>query len=318
MLARVAENVYWLGRYLERAENTVRLLDVHSRIILDLPDIDEHPGWMPIIKINSLEKAFSEKHAKASESTVCQFLLADSENPGSLLSFFNAIQFNLRTCRDIIPRSTYREINSAYRFMHKHVHTSTDTPRKRSEFMRSIQLRLLAISGELGSNMLHDIAHGFMRLGCLIERADMTSRIIDVQSSILIANENDDENLALQEQRWVAVLRSLSAMQMYRQHIRRPINGEDTLSFLLLNDKLPRAYLYCVEHLEKTLRPLGNTDKPLDAANQLRRQLESANFTALARQPIQLHQYVDGLQVTMQQVADAISNTYFPPPQDQE
>lgn len=317
MLARVAENVYWLGRYLERAENTVRLLDVHSRIILDLPDIEEHAGWMPIIKINSLEKPFAKKHSQASESTVCQFLLADPDNSASLLSFFNAIQYNLRTCRDIIPRSTYREINSAYRFMHEHVHATTGTPRKRSEFMRVIQQRLLAISGELNSNMLHDITHGFMRLGCLIERADMTSRIIDVQSSIIIASENDDQNLAVQEQRWVAVLRSLSAMQMYRQHIRRPINGEDTLRFLLLNDKLPRAYLYCVEHLEKTLRPLANTDKPLEATNRLRQQLESADYTELAQQPMQLHHYVDALQLSMQQVADAINNTYFPPPQDQ-
>lgn len=317
MLARVAENVYWLGRYLERAENTVRLLDVHSRIILDLPDIEEHAGWMPIIKINSLEKTFARKHSQASESTVCQFLLADSDNSGSLLSFFNAIQYNLRTCRDILPRSTYREINSAYRFMHEHVHATTGTPRKRSEFMRAIQQRLLAISGELDSNMLHDITHGFMRLGCLIERADMTSRIIDVQSSIIIASENDDQNLALHEQRWVAVLRSLSAMQMYRQHIRRPINGEDTLRFLLLNNKLPRAYLYCVEHLEKTLRPLANTDKPLEATNRLRQQLESADYTELAQQPMQLHHYVDALQLSMQQVADAINNTYFPRPQDQ-
>lgn len=318
MLARVAENVYWLGRYLERAENTLRLLDVHSRIILDLPDIEEHAGWMPIIKINSLEKSFSKKHSQASESNVCEFLLADSENPGSLLSFFNAIHFNLRTCRDIIPRSTYREINSAYRFMHEQVHVTTGTPHKRSTFMRAVQRRLLAISGELNSNMLHDIAHGFMRLGCLIERADMTSRIIDVQSSIIIATDNDDENIALQEQRWVAVLRSLSAMQMYRQHIRRPISGEDTLRFLLLNDKLPRAYLYCVDHLEKTLSPLANTDEALAATHQLRQLLESANYTELALQPMQLHYFVDVLQLSMQKVADAISNTYFLPPQDQQ
>jgi len=316
MLARVAENIYWLSRYLERAENTVRLVDVHSAMLLDLPDVDDHSGWIPVIRINALDKEFAKKHNKASESNVCHFLLADEDNDGSLLNAFVAIQNNLRSCRDIIPRSSYEAINGACRHIREHVNKATSNPTKRNEFMREMQRRLQAISGDISSNMSHDIAYRFMRMGCIIERADMTSRIIDVQSSTLLTSKTGQENMALQQQRWVAVLRSLSAMQMYRQHIRRPVSGPDTLSFLLLNERLPRAYMYCINNLADTLRPFRQHAGPLAAIEALREQLDTADLTRLAEQPLQLHEYIDQLQLGMQAVAQGISDTYFLPPQD--
>jgi len=316
LLARVAENIYWLSRYLERAENTVRLIDVHSRMLLDHPDIEEHAGWIPVITINALDEEFAKKHDKASETSVCNFLLADEDNPGSLFNAFVAIQNNLRSCRDIVPRSSYEAINGACRFVRHQVASATANTNQRNAFLGSVQTRLLAISGDINSNMSHDIGYRFMRMGSQLERADMTSRIIDVQSSTLSLSQANVDNMALRQQSWVAVLRSLSAMQMYRQHVRRPVNGHDTLRFLLLNDKLPRAYTFCINHLDTTLSMLNQHAAPRAAIEALRQQLDSSDLEELSQQPLQLHQHIDTLQIGLQNVATAIAETYFLPPQD--
>lgn len=315
MLARVAENIYWLSRYLERAENTVRLLDVHSRMLMDLPDIEDHAGWIPLIHINALNDEFAEKYDSASESNVSHFLLADKDNNGSLYNTFIAIQNNLRCCRDTVPRSSYEAMNGACRFVLKQVEDVCSQPNQRNPFLGSVQTRLLAISGDINSNMSHDIGFRFMRMGRNVERADMTSRIIDVQSSRLAINNTDAENIALQQQRWVAVLRSMSALQMYRQHVHRPINGTDTLRFLLLDSRLPRSFTYCIEHLERDLVNFTINEAPRAAIKTLHANVLAGELEALAQEPAQLHHFIDKLQIELQHVANAIAETYFLPPQ---
>lgn len=316
MLARVAETIYWLSRYLERAENTVRLVDVHSRTLLDLPGVDDHAGWIPLISIHSLDKEFAEKHGQANEQNVCDFLLADKDNPSSLSNAFVAIHNNLRSCRDIVPRSSYEAINGACRFVRSQVDNISGQPNQRNAFLSSVQTRLLAISGNLSSNMSHDIAYRFMQMGCNIERADMTSRVIDVQSSRLISIGSDAETMALQQQRWVYVLRTLSATQMYRQHIRRPINGHDTLQYLLHDRHLPRSYLSCIERLNSALSMFNRHEKPRAAIDTLQKLLRSAELDEMAQQPAQLHKLIDALQLSMQDVANVIADTYFLPLQE--
>ncbi|MFK8079868.1 MAG: alpha-E domain-containing protein [Granulosicoccus sp.] len=316
MLARVAENIYWLARYLERAENTVRLIDVHSRMLLDHADIEDHAGWIPVITINALDNEFAKKYDKASESSVCSFILADEDNPGSLSNAFIAIQNNLRSCRDIVPRSSYEAINGTCRFVRQQIESATVNTNQRNAFLGSVQSRLLAISGDINSTMSHDDGYRFMRMGSQLERADMTSRIIDVQSRTRSLTPANVDNMALRQQSWVAVLRSLSAMQMYRQHVRRPVSGHDTLRFLLLDDKLPRAYTFCINHLDNTLSVFNQHEKPRAAITTLRQQLNSADLEELSQQPLQLHQHIDTLQMGLQNVATAIAETYFLPPQD--
>ena len=183
MLARVAENLCWLSRYLERAENTVRLISVHGNMLMDLPQIDEQQGWSPLISINGLDEDFLKLHNMATEQTVNHFLLADKENAGSLLNVFNAIQANLRSCRDIIPKLSYEAINSLCRLVIRQVDAKCQQPAHRLAFLRDIEESLLAVSGGIENNMSHDIGYLIMRIGCFMERADMTSRIIDVPVS---------------------------------------------------------------------------------------------------------------------------------------
>lgn len=318
MLARVAENLYWLSRYLERAENTVRLINTHSNLLMDLPTVNDHEGWIPLISINGLDEEFAASHSAATELTVNHFLLADKDNPSSLLNAFIAIQINLRSCRDIVPKVSYEAINSLCRFVINNTQDSYSLPRTRQSFLSAVEGRLLAIAGSMNSNMCHDLGYLVMRMGCYLERADMTSRIIDVQSTRLSAANSTPEIMAIQAQRWVSVLRSVAAHQMYRQHIRRPVNGPDTLAFLLTNKHLPRSYTFCLEHLGDCVESLSNPDSIKSAIQSLSEQLHSADFTELARNPIELHDFLDNLQLGMLAVSAAISATYFPPVQDSE
>lgn len=316
MLARVAENVYWLSRYLERAVNTVRLINVHSNMLMDLPSIDDHDGWIPLIAINGLEEEFTKQHPRANEQTVNHFLLADRKNGSSLLNAFLSIGNNLRSCRDVMPKNTYEALNSLCRTVVENIEENHELPAKRHAFLRSIEDRLLAIDASLNNGMCHDLGYVIMRIGCYLERADMTSRIIDVQSTRLSLSSPTTEIMAIQAQRWVSVLRSLSAHQMYRQHIKRPVNGPDALAFLLTNKQLPRSYNFCLEHLNDCLKKLNDNDKSRLAIAKLQRQLGNANLRDLASDPIELHSFLDELQLGMLNVGAAISSTYFAPAQE--
>lgn len=316
MLARVAENVYWLSRYLERAVNTVRLINVHSNMVMDLPTLDDHDGWIPLIAINGQDEEFAKAHPLANEQSVTHFLLADKKNSTSLLNAFLAISNNLRSCRDVMPKNTYEAINSLCRTVVNDIEKNLTLPARRHAFLRATEDQLLAIDASLNNGMCHDLGYVIMRIGCYLERADMTSRIIDVQSTRLSQANSPTEIMAIQAQRWVSVLRSLSAHQMYRQHVKRPVSGPDALAFLLTNKQLPRSYNFCLEHLDGCLRKLKNNDKVRHAITQLQRQLDNANLRDLASDPIELHTFLDGLQLGMLDVSAALSSTYFTPAQE--
>jgi uncharacterized alpha-E superfamily protein len=153
-----------------------------------------------------------------------------------------------------------------------------------------------------------------MRMGGYLERADMTSRVIDVQSTRLTATSGTGNITAVQEQRWVAVLRTLAAQQMYRQKVRRPVNGTDTLVFLLTDQLLPRSYSFCLHHLDDSMQRIGVDSKPGKAIAVLQQQLNQADFVMLAQDPAELHEFLDNLQLGMLEVSAAIATAYFPPP----
>lgn len=311
MLARVAENIYWLSRYLERAENTVRLLRIHGHEMLDHPELNEHQAWMPLITINGLNKAFLEIHPQASDVSVTRFLLSDKDNPGSLINVFHAIHGNLRSCRDIVPKSSYEAINSTCRFVINQVEDASISYSQCRPFLHSVEERLLAIYGGLTSNMSYNLGFRFMRMGCYVERADMTSRIIDVQSTPHRLQTPSGTDSAMTRQRWVSVLRTLSAFQMYRQQLRQPVSGFNTLNFLLKDTQLPRSYTFCLGRLDTSLASLDKNDNPRSAVSELLNKLKNADCQALADDAGLLHQFLDNLQLGMLDIGSAIADTYF-------
>ena len=312
MLSRVAENVFWLSRYLERAESTARLVNVHDKLLMDLSETDRQSGWQSLVSIAGLDGPFSSREEHPDEASVTRFLLADPENPGSLINAANAIRVNLRSSRDVLPQGLYERINDLCRVIRRDIRTRISTT-TRQAFLSDVEQRLLAIAGTLEGSLSHDVAYLIARAGMLIERADMTSRILDVRAATLPVREQAEHSALFDEREWMSVLRSTSAFQMYRQHVPRPVNGRDVLQFLLLDEDLPRAYRFCLDQLGSCIEQIGQGREPLDALGRLQRRLADADVDALARDALALHRYLDDLQGGLIELADAIATAYFPP-----
>ena len=310
MLSRVASNVYWKARYLERAENTARLINVHGNLLLDLPGNIAF-GWETLIAITGGEELFYSRYQNPDEFNVIKFLLGDGDNPGSILNALAAARENLRTTRDIIPREVWEEINDLYLSTRSRLAAGI-SKRARYDFLKFIIRNIQQITGLIYGTMSHDMAYNFMRLGRYIERADMTTRILDVRSCNLLwktgsggeAILNPFENI-----QWMSVLKSLTAYQMYRQHMRLRVQGPDVLKFLLLDKEFPRTFAFCLGRIEDCLHGLPRNEFPLRRLARLQRQIQSADVHALDHQS--LHTFLDELQIGIAQMHEHIDTIYF-------
>ena len=189
MLSRVAENIYWMARYIERAENIARLINVNTNLLLDLPK-SANVGWLPIIEILGSEQLFNEQYDSTDERNVLRYIISDQKNPGSIVSSLNFARENARTIRDIIPRESWERINNL--FMIAKGNAQSGIARKhRYEYLSSVILGAQTITGQLAGTMLHDVGYDFLRMGRNLERTDMTTRIIDVRSGDLLEHEHE-------------------------------------------------------------------------------------------------------------------------------
>lgn len=312
MLSRVAENVFWLSRYLERVESTARLMQVHGNLVMDVDEDEDGMEWMPLVSISGRDTEFSKQHSVPSEENVCHFLLADEDNPGSMLNAMGAVHHNLRSSRDTLPRRLYESITDLHLMVKTRTRAGID-PSHRQAYLKSVEQKLLAIAGILDGSLRHDLGYLIMRMGCYIERADMTSRILDVRAASLSRGADTNELLPFENRGWVSVLDSVNAVQMYRMHVRKPVHGPDVLAFLLRDPGLPRSYQFCLDHLDGCLRQLNKNEAPLAALDAVKQQINEADIQTLACDTLALHNYLDELQIGLSGVTDAIAHSYFPP-----
>ena len=324
MLSRVAQNIYWMARQIERAEDTARLINVNANLLLDLPRNTTF-GWLPLIFIVGAEKLFFEKDPNrlADEANVVKFLISDIDHPNSILSSLAYARENLRTTRDTVPQEAWEQINSLYIYARDHL----PTRRGRFEFMRRVIHGAQQINGLLAGAMSRTAAYSFVWLGRYLERADMTTRILDVRSANLLARtsqistqtqfQTQSQSLApaqadqdpFESIQWMSVLKSLSAYQMYRQQVRLRVGGPDVLKFLLQNESFPRSVSFCLKQLETGLRELPGNAASLAAIAPLKQRLGDAAVPELAAEG--LHEFIDNLQIGFGDLHDQIAAAYF-------
>ncbi len=306
MLSRVAENIYWMARYIERAENTARLITVTTNLILDLPK-SANVGWEPIIEIMGSEKLFHEHYTEIDERNILRFMIADQNNPGSIVSSLQMARENARTIRDIIPRETWERINDL--FLAAKSNTQSGIARKnRHSYLQNIILGAQTITGQLAGTMYHDIGYDFLRMGRNLERADMTTRIIDVRSADLL--EEEHEGLTPYENiQWMSVLKSLTGYQMYRRIIQVRVRRADVLKFLLQEKKFPRAFYHATCEVESCLNNLPRNTECKRQINALQKTVLSVNPEKLKQDD--LHKFIDKLQLGLMTVHNIIADTYF-------
>lgn len=306
MLSRVAENIYWMARHVERAENTARLITVNTHLLLDLPK-KVQLGWEPIVDILGARELFFSLYNEADERSVLKFLITDMQHHGSILSALYHARENARTIRDIIPREAWERVNDLY-LAAKADAQSGLARRARFFYLRSIILGAQTITGLLAGTMTHDEGYDFLRMGRNLERADMTTRIIDVRSASLLAEQREGltpyENI-----QWMSVLKSLTAYQMYRRAIQVRVRRPDVLKFLLQNPSFPRALYHSLCEMEVCLKNLSHHEKPLTTVKELEDRLLKANPAHLKQ--TELHAFIDDLQIHLAAIHDTISTTYF-------
>jgi uncharacterized alpha-E superfamily protein len=307
MLSRVAETLYWLARYIERAENTARIVNVNANLLLDLPK-GIAPGWKPLVDITGANSLFEEHYKDYGERQVMRFLLGDERHPGSILSALAAARENCRTIRDFVPREAWEQINVLTLFAREGLQKGL-TKNGRHAYLRGLITHGQLITGLLDGTMLHDQGFEFLKLGRYLERADMTTRIADVHSATLLPDA--DEVRPYDNIQWVSVLKSMTAYQMYRRSTQIRVQRGPVLGFIFRSPRFPRSLRWCIDHTRTCLERLPRNEASLRVNGRLARTLDAAELDGFSQK--ELHDFIDELQLGIAELHGEIAQTWFPP-----
>lgn len=311
MLSRVAEAVYWMARYVERAENLARFADVTWNMTLDLPTGVEQQ-WEPLVLATGDHEYFREHYPQPTAETVMQFLVFDRNYPNSIVSVLHAARENARSVREAITSEMWEQLNAFYHMVRdaKQNFATIESP---SEFLCSIKESSQLFNGIADATMSHGIGWNFANLGRALERADKTSRLLDVKYFTLLPRVTD-VGTPLEDLQWADVLRSVSGFQSYRRRY-HGITVERVIEFLVLDRAFPRAINHCVINADESLHSIAGT--PLgtfrNSAERILGQLKSE----LAYNHVDyivatgLHEFIDSLQIRLNQAGEAIHETFF-------
>ncbi len=320
MLSRVADSCYWIGRYLERAESVARFADVNQHLLVDLPG-DRGEQWAPLVQITGDDAYFTSVYGEATRESVLRFLTFDPDYLSSIACCVRQARENARSIRDTITVELWEQINHFHAMMEDGaaLYGTGDVP---YEFFSRVKKASQLFAGVLENSMTHGEPWHFIRLGQYIERADKTTRLLDVKYFILLPSV-EDVGSTLDELHWSALLRSASALQMYRkQH--GLIRPDRIIEFLLLDRTFPRSVLFCLIAAQRCLHaisgtPLGSFGNPPEQRiGQLTSTMNYMNPADIIRGG--LHEYLDELQDFINQAGQSIFDHYFaikPAPADQ-
>jgi uncharacterized alpha-E superfamily protein len=311
MLSRVADTIYWMCRYIERAENVARFINVNLNLLLDMPS-EKGRLWEPLVMITGDQALFEKKYPDYSREAVIRFLTIDREYPNSILSCLSAARENGRSIREIISSEMWEHLNNFY----------LELADSRSQgqalahphwFFKIIQMRSHLFTGLMDCTMSHGEAWNFARIGMMIERADKTSRILDVKYFMLLPQANL-VNTPVDNIQWTAVLKSASAFEMFRKKHHR-ITPRNVADFLIFDDRFPRSIRHCISksviclHRITAFSPVMARNAAERLLGRLEADLEYSDIDeAIARG---MHEYLDALQTRLNQVDQAIGATFF-------
>jgi uncharacterized alpha-E superfamily protein len=308
LLSRVAEQLYWAARYVERAEDTARVVAEHTHLLVDMPT-SVPLTWEPLLAVTGARAAFDDHYRSVDERNVITFLLADRDNPSSVLSSIVAARENLRSAREVVPREGWQALNDLYLYATSHHTEAVDRP-SRGRFLEKVVGEARRFVGILAGAMSRDEAYTMLCLGQHIERADMTSRVLDVRAVALLRGPTGDDEVVFRhdEVQWAAVLRSLSALQAYHRRRRGPVTGHPTVAFLLRDPDFPGSIAHCLAEVEDLAAGLPRAAAVDAAARSAMRTL-----VAVANAPLdRLHDGIDDVQEALAAVHDEVEATYFP------
>jgi uncharacterized alpha-E superfamily protein len=313
MLSRVADSMFWMSRYIERAENIARFLDVNAFLHLDLGDTVVEQ-WSPLVMVTGDDAAFRERYGEATRESVIRFLTFDESYPNSIVSCLAAARENARIIREYISTAMWAQLNKFHLMVH-------DAPRdiltaeQTAHFCEEVRLGAQLFVGVTDGTFSHGEGWHFARMGRLLERADKTSRILDVRYFLLLPQVSD-VGTPLDIVQWSALLRCASALNMYRAQYGR-ISPSRIAEFLLLDADFPRAVRHCCDVADRSLRFITGTPAGTfrnNAEKRLGRLRAELDYTAIDDVFNEgFHEFIDRLQARLNEVGDAVHEDLLSP-----
>ena len=320
MLSRVAESVYWMNRQIERAENVARSVETALDLALE-GTISHGRLWNALVCAFGDEADFWERHAAADQASVISFLAFDPANANSIASCLHAARENARTVRDMISSPMWEEINKVHLYVQSAAQRYGGWLHPR-EFLDELKRSSQLITGVADATMSHGEGWHFGRLGRLVERADKTSRVLDVEHYFKPAAFAPKNGVVAGELpgadavQWSAVLESASALEMYRKQY-GAVSRRNVAEFLVFDRFFPRAMHFCLIKAEESLLAItgGSKGAYTNPAEQqlgrLRAKLDYGAIDEVLAGTGGLHGFVDGFQQRLNRASEAIHDTFF-------
>jgi uncharacterized alpha-E superfamily protein len=310
LLSRDAEGLFWMARYLERVENLARLIDVTQSF--------ESPGyeteaWFGLIRINADEKNFEARGFSPDALHVKHFYLLDKGNPTSVPANIEDARTNARTLRPLMSTEMWRQINVFHRFVSKITAEDLEGDAL-SRLCTRLKDGVQAHTGITEGTLYRDQGWYFYHLGRVIERADQTTRMLDIKYTTMLPRDGEAKRVAELTQ-WNAVLRAGAGYHAFKRHARANFLAEDVVSFLLRDPSSPRSALLCVRRVEaylddlRRIYGLSRANEPMEVAEFLREILTERPISHIL--DTGLHDYLDVVQIQLQRLAAAIGRAFF-------
>jgi uncharacterized alpha-E superfamily protein len=323
MLSRVAESIYWMNRQIERAENIARAAETTLDLALE-GTVSHGRLWNALVLTFGDEADFWNRHGLADQSRVIEFLAYDQKNPNSINSCLQAARENARTVRDMISSPMWEEINKCY-LVARGQAAGRGEPGNPREFLDEVKRASQLIAGVTDATMSHGEAWHFARMGRLVERADKTSRVLDVEHFFRpaaprapgpVVDGAGGDPAGADAVQWTAVLESASALEMYRKQY-GAVSRRNAAEFLALDREFPRAMHFCLIKAEESLLAVtggtkGTYSTPAEQRlGRLRAELDYAHIDEVLGDTGGLHKFIDLFQLRLNRASDAIHETFF-------
>lgn len=308
MLSRVAERIYWCGRYLQRINSTARLINIYQSLLFDLTKNVEL-SWYNLIIINDLEAAFGEHYSVRSERNVVKFLICDEDNPSSLVNSIRALRENVRTTRDVVPEEAWERICELSIFVQENMEQALSR-RSRHEYLESVTKGCQQLNGLLGTTMPKDEAWSFFSIGQNLERADMTTRYLEAGQTTIMELMDDEHLVNSTQIIWGSVLRTLNATQYYLRTIRRPVRGDEVVPYLLGDPAFPKSVGHCLKVIISECADLPRSESVVAKLKAIQKKLDTElNYDE--SNEILLHRFGE-LQIVLSSIHFLFSENWFP------
>jgi uncharacterized alpha-E superfamily protein len=315
MLSRVADSCYWLSRYIERAEMNARLLDVNMQLLLDFqlqsPAAIESQ-WMPILATLEDQDLHAKLCGTITPESVMEFVTFERRNPHSIFSCIAGARENARTVREQISSEMWEQLNSTYLYLCDGG-ARADHAESPIGFYRRLVDRFHAFQGTTDATMTHGEGWDFLQAGKFLERADSTSRVLDVKYHILLPS-GEQVGGTVDSIQWMAVLRSCSAMEAFLKVHAGQVAAWRVAEFLILHDDFPRSIHFCTDQMDRALHRISGCDRSHYSneaerlSGQLRSSLDYANIDSIFQTG--LHQFLDSIQVRLASVGEALTHAW--------